>query len=206
MTALLFLGMGIPAVKGSGSAEESTAGSDIAVATFASGCFWCVEAIFESVKGVKGAVSGYAGGRTKNPTYESVGSGRTRHAEAVQVVFDSTVVTFEQLVAVYFGSQNPTQVNGQGPDRGSAYRSIIFYRNEEERTIAEKAKAALAASGKYDAPIAAEILPFTEFWKAEAYHQDYERRHPNHPYVRNVSIPRLNRFKAKFLELLKKEI
>ena len=206
MTALLFLGMGIPAVKGSGSAEESTAGSDIAVATFASGCFWCVEAIFESVKGVEGAVSGYAGGRTKNPTYERVSSGRTRHAEAVQVVFDSTVVTFEQLVAVYFGSQNPTQVNGQGPDRGSAYRSIIFYRNEEERTIAEEAKAAFAASGKYDAPIAAEIQPFTEFWKAEAYHQDYERRHPNHPYVRNVSIPRLNRFKAKFPGLLKKEI
>ena len=204
---VLFLSAGHSVASGGGSADvpAPAVARPAAVATFASGCFWCVEAVYESVKGVSEAVSGYSGGKTKNPSYEQVGSGRTGHAEAVQVYYDPGAVTFEQLVAVYFGSQNPTQVNGQGPDHGSAYRSIIFYRNEEERKIAEGAKAALAASGKYNSPIAAEILPFTKFWRAEAYHQNYERKHPTHPYIRAVSIPRLNRFKAKFPELLKKE-
>ena len=207
VSAVLVLSAGVSTALGSGSTNPpaATVGRGAAVATFASGCFWCVEAVYESVKGVSEAVSGYSGGKTKNPSYEQVGSGRTGHAEAVQVYYDPETVTYEQLVAVYFGSQDPTQVNGQGPDHGSAYRSIIFYRNEEERKVAEGAKAALAASGKYESPIAAEILPFTKLWRAEAYHQDYERKHPRHPYVRAVSIPRLNRFKAKFLELLKKE-
>ena len=177
--------------------------SGLSVATFASGCFWCVEAVYESVGGVHEAISGYAGGHTTNPTYNQVNTNRTGHAEAVQVYYDPKVVSFAQLIEVYFGSQDPTQVNGQGPDIGSPYRSIIFYRTDEEKEIADQAKTALATSGKYDRPIVAEIMPFTEFFEAEAYHQDYERRNPNNPYVRNVSIPRLNRFKESCPLLLK---
>ena len=172
-------------------------------AYFASGCFWCVEAVYESVKGVDEVISGYSGGFTENPTYEKSNTGRTGHAEAVEVIYDPKVVSFAALVDVYFGSQDPTQVNGQGPDRGSQYRSIIFYQNAEQKQIIETKKAALAK--KLDAKIAAEIYPFQKFWIAEAYHQDFEKRNPNQRYIRAVSIPRLNRFKAKFPELLKDE-
>ncbi len=172
-----------------------------ASAYFASGCFWCVEAIFESVKGVEESISGYSGGFTKNPTYELSNTGRTGHAETVEIIYDPKIVSFETLVDVYFGSQNPIQINGQGPDHGSQYRSIIFYQNEAQKTIIETKKAALAK--KLNANIAAEIYPFQKFWVGEAYHQNYEKLHPNQGYIRNVSIPRLKRFKAKFPELLK---
>lgn len=170
-------------------------------AYFASGCFWCVEAIYESIKGVEESISGYAGGHTDNPTYESSNTGRTGHAEAVEIIYDPSVVSFAKLVDVYFGSQNPTQVNGQGPDRGSQYRSIIFYQNDEQKKIISEKKAALAK--KLDADIAAEVYPFQKFWIGEDYHQNYERLHPNQGYIRGVSVPRLNRFKTKFPELLK---
>ncbi|HET8753086.1 MAG TPA: peptide-methionine (S)-S-oxide reductase MsrA [Salinimicrobium sp.] len=170
-------------------------------AYFASGCFWCVEAIYESVKGVKEAVSGYAGGHTKNPTYKLSNTGTTGHAEAVEVIYDPKIVDFATLVDVYFGSQNPTQENGQGPDIGSQYRSIIFYQNEEQKEIIERKKAELR--DKLGEPIAAELMPFQKFWKAEDYHQDYEKLHPDDPYIQNVSVPRINRFKRKFPELLK---
>lgn len=172
-----------------------------AKAYFSSGCFWCVEAVYESVKGVDEVISGYAGGHTKNPTYESSNTGTTGHAEAVEVIYDPNVVSFETLVDVYFGSQNPTQVNGQGPDRGSQYRSIIFYQNEAQKQIILKKKEALAK--QLNATIAAEVYPFQKFWVAEAYHQNYEKLHPDNSYIRNVSIPRLNRFKEKFPHLLK---
>ena len=172
-------------------------------AYFASGCFWCVEAIYESIEGVDEAISGYAGGHTKNPTYEESNTGKTGHAEAVEVIYDPEVVSFETLVKVYFGSQDPTQVNGQGPDRGSQYRSLIFFQNAEQKKTIEKVKAEVAKD--YDEPIAAEILPFQKFWKAEDYHQDYEKNNPNNPYIRNVSIPRLNRFKSKFPDILKED-
>ena len=172
-----------------------------AKAYFASGCFWCVEAIYESVKGVDEVISGYSGGHTKNPTYETSNTGKTGHAEAVEVIYDPKIVSFETLVDVYFGSQDPTQVNGQGNDRGSQYRSIIFYQNEEQKQIILKKKDALAK--KLDTPIAAEVYPFQKFWVAEAYHQNYERLHPNNSYIQNVSVPRLNRFKAKFPQLIK---
>lgn len=172
-------------------------------AYFASGCFWCVEAIYESVKGVEESISGYSGGHTKNPTYGSSNTGRTGHAEAVEIIYDPNVVSFATLVDVYFASQNVTQVNGQGNDRGSQYRSIIFYQNEAQKQIILKKKAALAK--KLDVKIAAEVYPFQKFWIAEQYHQDYEKLHPNHPYIQNVSIPRLNRFKAKFPKEFLKE-
>ena len=173
----------------------------LAKAYFASGCFWCVEAIYESVKGVDEVISGYSGGYTKNPTYEASNTGRTGHAEAVEVIYDPNIISFSELVDVYFGSQNVTQVNGQGPDWGSQYRSIIFYQNDEQKNIIESKKKALAK--QLNANIAAEIYPFQKFWVAENYHQNYERLHPNQSYIRNVSVPRLNRFKAKFPELLK---
>ena len=174
-------------------------------AYFASGCFWCVEAIFESVNGVAEAVSGYAGGDEKNPTYRQVGNGSTGHTETVEVYYDPEVVSYETLVKVFYGSHNPTTVNGQHPDYGTQYRSAIFYQNDEEKKIAETFKANLEKSGEYSKPIATEISKLKKFYKAEEYHQDYERLNPNQPYVKAVSIPRLNRFKAKFPELLKKE-
>ena len=170
-------------------------------AYFASGCFWCVEAIYESVEGVEEAISGYSGGHTKNPTYQSSNTGRTGHAEAVEVIYDPNVVSFSTLVDVYFASQDPTQVNGQGPDRGSQYRSIIFYQDDTQKKIILEKKAALAKA--LNAKIAAEVYPFQKFWIAEDYHQNYERLHPNQSYIRNVSIPRLKRFQAKMPDILK---
>jgi len=174
----------------------------MARAYFASGCFWCVEASYESVKGVKEAISGYSGGHTENPTYESTSTGTTGHAEAIEVIYDPKVVSFATLVDVYFASQDVTQVNGQGADRGSQYRSILFYQNEEQKKIIEEKTAAM---NKKIAPkeVAAEIYPFQKFWVAEAYHQDFEKNNPNNPYVQRVSIPRLERFQKKLPEVLK---
>lgn len=172
-------------------------------AYFASGCFWCVEAVFESVQGVIEAESGYAGGHTINPTYQSIGTGRTGHSETVKVYYDPKVVDFKTLLQVYYGSHNPFTVNGQHPDYGTQYRSIIFFKNKEEQQLAKQVKQAIDAQS--DESVATEILPFEKFYIAEDYHQDYERLHPNQPYVKNVSIPRLNRFKKAFPHLLKPE-
>ncbi len=172
-------------------------------AYFASGCFWCVEAIFESVKGVAEVVSGYAGGTEENPTYEAVSYGRTGHAEAVEVYYDPEKVSYLELVQVFFGSHDPTTLNRQGPDRGPQYRSIAFYQNEAEQQVIRAYIDALEENGVYDRPIVTEITPLTKFYRAEDYHQDYERNHPENPYVQNVSIPRLNRFKKNFPEYLK---
>lgn len=172
-------------------------------AYFASGCFWCVEAVYESVQGVSEAVSGYSGGVVENPTYEQISTGRLQHAEAVEVYYDPAVVSYETLVKVFFGSHDPTTPNQQGPDKGPQYRSMIYYQNDAEKAIAEQQIAALTADEVYRKPIVTEVVPFTKFWKAEEYHQDYERKHPNNGYVRAVSIPRLNRFKKKFPNLLK---
>ena len=170
-------------------------------AYFASGCFWCVEAIYESVEGVEEVYNGYSGGYTDNPTYESSNTGATGHAEAVEVIYDSTKVSFKQLVDVYYGSQNIEQVNGQGNDIGSQYRSIIFYSNPSEKIIIDEKVLALAVEGY---KVASEIKSFEKFWMGEDYHQDYERLHPNQSYIQAVSVPRLNRFKKKFPELLKR--
>ncbi|MEQ6122885.1 peptide-methionine (S)-S-oxide reductase MsrA [Pseudotenacibaculum sp. MALMAid0570] len=174
------------------------------VAYFASGCFWCVEAIFESVDGVSEAVSGYAGGHTDDPTYRSIGTGRTGHAETVAVYYNPKKVSFKTLVDVFFGSHNPTTKNGQHPDYGSQYRSIAFYSNDDEKKIINSAIKKLNKE-KYKGKIVTEVTKHKKFYKAEDYHQNFERRNPNNSYVKNVSIPRLNRFKKKFPDLLKKE-
>ena len=171
-------------------------------AYFASGCFWCVEAVYESLKGVKESISGYSGGHTQNPTYASSNTGKTGHAEAVEVIYNAQEISFSDLVDVYFGSQNIGQVNGQGPDRGSQYRSIIFYQNQIQKDIIDaKIKALEQTLGQ--GKVAAEVLPFEKFWKGESYHQNYERLNPSNPYIQNVSIPRLRKFQKKFPDLLK---
>lgn len=180
--------------------------SEYETAYFASGCFWCVEAIFESVRGVKEVISGYAGGTEKDPTYEQVSYGRTGHAEAVEVYYDPEEISFFELVQVFFGSHDPTTLNRQGPDQGAQYRSIAFYKNEDEQKIILAYINALRENKIYDRPIVTEISPLTKFYPAEDYHQDYEKKHPNNPYIRNVSIPRLNRFKANFQDYLKENV
>ena len=209
----LFVFMGLMSCGSQQSAQQASQ-SDIGMKTsaelakyekayFASGCFWCVEAIFESVQGVEEAVSGYSGGKEANPTYEQVSSGRTGHTEAVEVYYDPELVSYATLVEVFYGSHDPTTVDGQAPDFGKQYRSAIFYQNEEEKKIAEDYKTKLEASGKYNKPIATEIVPLEKFWKAEDYHQDYEKNNPNQPYIKSVSVPRLKKFQAKYPDLLK---
>jgi peptide-methionine (S)-S-oxide reductase len=171
-------------------------------AYFASGCFWCVEAIYEHIEGVDEVYNGYAGGHTDNPTYEASNTGITGHAESVEIYYDPEVVSFKELVDVYFGTQNIEQVNGQGNDIGSQYRSIAFYQNDQERKIIEAKIKVLEDQGY---KVASEVKAFDKFWMGEDYHQDYERKHPDHPYIKAVSVPRLKRFKKDFPELVKKD-
>lgn len=184
----------------SNSVEMNQDLDSLQTAYFASGCFWCVEAIFESVKGVQEAVSGYSGGPSKNPTYEEICTGLSGHAESVKVYYDSSVVSYETLVDVFFNSHDPSTLNRQGPDAGTQYRSAIFYETDAERDIANSAIRTLRSNGT---KVTTEVSPLDVFWIAEDYHQDYERLHPNQSYVRAVSIPRLNAFKAKMPEVLK---
>jgi len=184
-------------------AQEKIQEDGLKTAYFASGCFWCVEAVFQSVKGVKDAVSGYSGGSEENPSYEQVSRGATSHAEAVKVIYDPAKIDFETLVKVFFGSHDPTTPNRQGPDRGPQYRSIAFYENPKEKQIIENYIEQLEENKVYSAPIVTEVKEFDEFWEAEDYHQEYENKHPENPYVQSVSIPRLKRFQAKYPDLLK---
>ena len=173
--------------------QKEPLNAKITSAHFASGCFWCVEAIFESVPGVREVMSGYAGGEKEHPTYEEVGSGKTGHAEAVEVFYDSNLVSYTDLLKVYFASQDPTQVNGQGPDHGTAYRSLVFYANEKEKTLTEAYVDTLNKSGQYEKAIAVQVVPFTKFWPAEDYHQDYVQHNRGDRYVQMESLPRLKR-------------
>tara|TARA_B110000858_G_scaffold69504_1_gene80783 strand:- start:2561 stop:3211 length:651 start_codon:yes stop_codon:yes gene_type:complete len=169
-------------------------------AYFASGCFWCVEAIYESIIGVNEVISGYSGGFTSNPTYEIVNTQRTGHAETIEVIYDPKLISFSQLVEVYFGTQNIEQINGQGPDNGTQYRSILFYQNKDQKEIInEKIK---EIKNSLNVNVAAETYPFLKFWKAEKYHQDFKKNNKNNRYIINVSDPRFKRFKYKFSEII----
>ena len=176
------------------------------VAYFASGCFWCVEAVFEQVTGVHEAISGYAGGTTKNPTYNQVVTGRTGHAETTKVVYAKDVVSFETLVTVFFGSHDPTTLNRQGPDSGTHYRSIAFYETEEEKEIIEKSIQQLTVAKRYTDPIVTELKKFEVFYQAEDYHQDYEKNNPNNPYIKAVSKPRVSAFLQNYPALIKSDL
>ncbi len=183
--------------------NEPTAAVEKAV--FAQGCFWCVEEIFESIKGVSTVVSGYAGGTEKNPTYYQVGSGSTGHAEAIEVTYNPNVISYNDLLKVYFNSGNITQVNGQGPDNGTQYRSIIFYNNDTQKNAIEQYIKTLTESGKYTSPISVDVTPTSTFYPAEEEHQDYVKLHQGvGGYVGNVSVPRYQKAIKNFPELLKK--
>ncbi|MEO7924509.1 MAG: peptide-methionine (S)-S-oxide reductase MsrA [Chitinophagaceae bacterium] len=179
-------------------ASKEKPGSNEAVATFAEGCFWHAEIVFQSLVGVRDAVSGFAGGTDKKPSYEKVSGGATGHAETVQVYYDPSKISYETLVKALFASMDPTELNRQGNDEGTEYRSVAFYRNENEKKIIEAEIKRLSDSKKYNSRIVTEVKPFVAFYPAEAYHQEYIYYHPTNPYVVNVSIPDFQKFKKEF--------
>ena len=171
-------------------------------AYFASGCFWCVEGIYENIKGVIEVNSGYSGGRMKNPTYQQVISGKTGHAETVEIIYDPEIIDFKTLVNVFFGSHDPSTLNRQGPDRGTQYRSIAFYNSKNEKNEIENEINRLLNNNSYN-NITTQVKPFKIFYLAEEYHQDYKKNNPNDMYIMKVSAPRINKFKINFPELIK---
>jgi len=175
-----------------------------AQAIFGGGCFWCVEAVFQSVKGVLSVESGYAGGTVANPTYEQVCTGSTGHAEVCQIAYDPGQVSYRELLEVFWQTHDPTTPNRQGNDVGPQYRSIIFYHTPEQKELAEKYKRELDAAGLWSSPLVTEIVPFTAFYKAEDYHQDYYGRNRNQPYCLLVITPKVEKFRKVFQEKLKK--
>ena len=174
-------------------------------ATFGSGCFWCTEAVFELVKGVTSVTSGYTGGNIKNPTYEEVCSEKSGHAEAIQLIFDREVINYDELLEIFWKTHDPTTLNRQGNDVGTQYRSVIYYHSEEQKQLAEKYKVALDESGAWVNPIVTEILPATEFYKAEDYHQDYYDNNPQQGYCAFIIAPKVEKFKAVFKDKLKEK-
>lgn len=174
-------------------------------AVLAGGCFWGVQAVFEHLKGVTSVTAGYSGGRTKSPGYEMVSSGLTGHAESVSISFDPSQITYGQILMVYFAvAHDPTQLNRQGPDTGSQYRSAIFYSNEQQKRIAQAYVAQLDAASVYAQKIVTQIVPFEAFYPAEGYHQDYLANHPTDPYIVYNDLPKLERLKQQFSELYRK--
>ena len=176
----------------------------VEVATFANGCFWCTEAIFEELEGVIRATSGYTGGEVVNPTYKEVCGGQTGHAECLQITYDPAKISFDELLAVFWETHDPTTLNRQGADAGTQYRSGIFYHNQEQKEKAEKYKAALDKSGAFNKPIVTEITAFTKFYPAEDYHQQYFENNENaNPYCKIVIKPKLDKFRKVFKDKLK---
>jgi peptide-methionine (S)-S-oxide reductase len=185
------------------SAEQSQSTAshpDTAVATLGGGCFWCLEAVYDELNGVESVESGYSGGTVANPSYRQVCTGATGHAEVVQVTFDPAVVSFKEILEVFFAIHDPTTLNRQGPDVGTQYRSAIFYHSQEQKAIAEQVIEELDAAHIWDAPIVTEVVPFTAFYPAEDYHQEYYERNREQPYCRVVISPKLAKFRKRFSE------
>lgn len=185
--------------------NEKVSHDGLSQAVFAGGCFWCTEAVFERAKGVKDVVSGYTAGSKETADYEKVSSGRTEHAEAVIVYFNSKEITYQKLLEIFFATHDPTQLNRQGPDVGPQYRSGVFYNSDEQKMQAEQYVAELTASGKYTKPIVTEITKLDAFYEAEDYHQNYYELHPNQGYVYNVTRPKVEKFKKQFKDILKEK-
>jgi peptide-methionine (S)-S-oxide reductase len=185
-------------------AGENQMSPDAEAITLGGGCFWCMEAIFEELKGVSRVESGYSGGTVANPTYEQVCAGSTGHAEVVQVTFDPRVISLKDILRIFFTVHDPTTLNRQGPDVGTQYRSVIFYRNMEQKKVAEEVISEINASHIWDAPIITEVTPFRAFYKAEKYHQEYYRLNPNQLYCRLVIAPKVAKFREEFRSRLKK--
>jgi peptide methionine sulfoxide reductase msrA/msrB len=197
-----------PTATGSQSASDPVAASEAttrATAVFAGGCFWCVEAVFEELAGVHEAISGYAGGSAETANYKDVCSGRTGHAEAVQIVYDPTVIRYDELLAVHFATHDPTTLNRQGADVGPQYRSSIFYADEEERQLAEAFLGDLADSGAFKKPVVTKLEPLTQFFPAETYHQNYVCENPGQGYVQSVALPKVAKVRKAFQDKLKEQ-
>ena len=175
-------------------------------ATFGAGCFWCVEAVFERVNGVQSVTSGYSGGDIVNPSYREVSSGTTGHAEVIQLEFDPAVVSYEELLEIYWKTHDPTQLNRQGADVGPQYRSVIFYHNDRQKELAEGYKQKLEQAGIWEKPIVTAIEPFKNFFKAEDYHQDYYNNNKSQGYCQFVITPKLDKFKKVFSDKLKEGV
>ncbi len=173
------------------------------LATLAGGCFWCLEAVYDDLRGVENVDSGYAGGSVPNPTYEQVCTGKTGHAEVVQITYDPEQITFRDLLDVFFTIHDPTTLNRQGPDVGTQYRSAIFYHDPQQKAAAEEVIAGLTDAGLWDAPIVTEVKPLEAFYPAEAYHRDYFRRNPEQGYCAAVIAPKVAKARRKFLDKLK---
>ena len=182
------------------------AGENLETATLAGGCFWCIETIFEDLKGVDKVESGYAGGRVENPTYEQVCAGVTGHAEVVQITFDPSVISYDKLLEIFFHIHNPTTLNKQGADEGEQYRSAIFYHNEAQKTTAEKVKKQIGESGLWNQPIVTEITPMDKFYSAEEYHQNYYKTNPEAGYCSMVIAPKVQKFYKEYKDYLKEGI
>jgi len=174
-------------------------------ATFGSGCFWCTEAVFDRLRGVKSVVSGYSGGTVENPTYEQVCGGNTGHAEVIHIEYDPAEISYTDLLRVFWETHDPTTLNRQGHDVGTQYRSVVFYHNDRQRKLAEEYKRQLDAAGTFAAPIVTEIAPFTKFYPAEKYHQDYYAQNPEQRYCQYVIRPKVEKFRQEFSEMLKEE-
>lgn len=183
--------------------EETMENKRNEVATLAGGCFWCTEAVFNIVKGVEKVEPGYTGGSVPNPTYEQVSTGTTGHAEAAQVTFNPRLISFREILEIFFATHDPTTLNRQGPDLGTQYRSAIFYHNEEQKATAEKLIAELEKERIWYAPIVTQVKPLKVFYKAETYHKDYYKNHPNQPYCQQIISPKLVKLQQRFLGKLK---
>lgn len=183
--------------------SRSESAAPLQTATFGSGCFWCTEAVFAQMKGVESAVSGYSGGSVKNPTYEQVCSGTTGHAEVLRVTFDPQIISYPELLEVFWKTHDPTTLNRQGHDVGTQYRSVIFFHTPEQREQAEHYKKKLDEAGVFPRPIVTEISPAAEFYSAEAYHQNYFRDNPHASYCRAVVAPKVDKARAVFRDKLK---
>jgi len=184
---------------------EQLAAKGLEKATFGTGCFWCTEAMFEALDGVQEAVSGYEGGQKANPTYKEVCTGETGHAECVEVYYDPKKITYADLLEAFFRSHDPTSLNRQGADVGTQYRSVIFYHNDEQKQLAQRAKEELNKSAAYNLPIVTEISPASTFYVAEDYHQGYFAQNPDQAYCSFVIAPKLDKFRKVFKEKLKKQ-
>ena len=178
--------------------------AELETATLAAGCFWCVEAVFDDLNGVEYVVSGYSGGNTVNPTYRQVCDGNTGHAEVAEIRFDPSVISFKDILRVFFSVHDPTTLNRQGNDVGTQYRSAVFYHNEDQKRDAEEVIKEVTDEGVYDRPIVTEVVPFEKFWPAEDYHQEYFLNNPNQPYCTAVVAPKVKKFRQKFADRLKK--
>ncbi|HUD44652.1 MAG TPA: peptide-methionine (S)-S-oxide reductase MsrA [Patescibacteria group bacterium] len=179
--------------------------NDLELATLAGGCFWCTEAVYKRLKGVKSVMPGYTGGKVENPTYEEVSTGTTGHAEAIQIEFDPQIIPYEKILDVFWHTHNPTTLNRQGADIGTQYRSVIFYHDEKQKRIAEKSKEEVAKSGLYPDPIVTEITQFTKFYPAENYHKDYYDKNQTAPYCNFVIDPKIHKLMEEFKQDVKEE-